>query len=553
MLSRLQISNYALIDNVDLTFNKGFTTITGETGAGKSILLKALNLLLGDRVDTSVLKQSENKCFLEAEFDISGLNLKDLFTELDFDYEEKTIIRREFTAEGKSRSFVNDSPVQLTSLKKLGEHLISIHSQHESIHLLDANYQLDVLDHVAGIAEEVKAYRKKYRELQRKIHQLAELKVEDIEARKEKDYLEFLLTELESAELSKLDLAELEANSAKIENAEKINEGIAFALSIFENDTIGPLNGIRNLIETFQDLSKYDPKYADILSRLLSVKIEMDDMENEISGLSSDIDFSEEDAQLIQEKMELINNLLFKHHLTEVNDLIQLEKELSEKLKTITGREDEIVALEKDLSQLKNIVQVEAEAISKSRKKAIPEFEKKIKSLLGELAMPDAELKVELISNEQPDNNGLERIDFLFKTNMGGGFLKIKKIASGGELARLMMSILSTLSNHKNLPTLIFDEIDTGVSGEVAAKIARQFELMGQQIQLIAITHLAQVAARGKQHLHVAKEIVKGKTVSTVRSLDNQEERIIELAKIISGEDVNDAAKENALHLLNNT
>jgi DNA repair protein RecN (Recombination protein N) len=551
MLKRLDISNYALIENVNLTLNEGFTVITGETGAGKSILLKALNLLLGERADTAVLKQSEKKCVLEAELDISKLALSRFFDANELDYDDHCIIRREFNTAGKSRAFINDTPVQLSVLKSLGEKLISIHTQHQTLQILNSNFQLDVLDHFAGIEKIVTNYSKTYASYRNKVNSLIELQVKDREARKEKDYLAFLLTELEAANLAKLNLEELKQKSAKIENAEKIQTAIQFAQSIFENDSFSPSIGIKTLIETFDELKQFDPSFADISARLWSLKIELDDIEGEVSNSGDDELYTEEEAVLIKEQLEQFNNLSFKHNLTEVDQLIALQESISADLDAISSLENNITTLESEISKLKKDLNQEANSIQSKRKAATAKLEKEIKTRLNELAMPNAELKIDLTEKEKLSTTGFDQIDFLFKTNLGGSFSSIKKVASGGELSRLMLVVLSILSEKKNLPTLIFDEIDTGVSGEVASKMALAFDKMGTKIQVIAITHLPQVAAKGKTHLHVSKQTSADKTNTHVQSI-TADERIDVLAGMISGEEITQAAKENAANLLSN-
>jgi DNA repair protein RecN (Recombination protein N) len=550
MLKRLEISNYALIENVSLELNSGFTVITGETGAGKSIILKALNLLLGDRADTSVLKQSEQKCFLEAEFDIRGLDLESFFRENELDFENNCIVRREFTTSGKSRVFINDTPVQLTQLKSLGEQLVSIHSQHQTLEILGASFQMQVLDAFSGILPVVKTYQKDYKNYRDKVNEHIQLKVKDLENRKEKDYVSFLVNELKMADLDNTDMDELKSQSDKIENAEKIIEGLGLAKSVFENETYGPMNGINTLLETFEELKAYDSRYADIHARLLSLKIEMDDLGAEIDGQGDDYELSDEDAKLIKEKMDLLNQLCFKHNLSEVSELKALQENLESQLNDIDSLEDKMNQLALEIDKMKVELTKTATEISKSRQSNLKKLAEEVENILNVLGMPDAQLKVELQTTETLGPNGFNEIEFLFNTNKGGNFLPIKKIASGGELSRLMLAILSILSEYKKLPTLIFDEIDTGVSGEVASKIAAEFMKMGKKIQLISITHLAQVAAKGKMHLHVSKSSAGEKTTTEVKKLQG-DDRINELAKMISGEQVTEAAKENALHLLN--
>lgn len=550
MLLRLEISNYALIENVSIKLDNGFSVITGETGAGKSILLKALNLLLGGRADISVLKQSEKKCFLEAEFNISKLGLKAFFAQNELDFDEHCIVRREFSPNGKSRGFINDTPVQMNLLKELGDQLLAIHSQHEALEIFNANFQMNVLDAFAGIQENVLEYELGFKLYRQKVAEHIELQVKDMQNRKEKDYLSFLINELKLADLDNTDLDELKSKNDSVEHAEKISEELSLAQSIFDNDTYGPQTAIKTLIEAFTNLKKYDGKYADIHSRLMSLKIEMDDLANEIERYNEGSDLSPAEVQMIKEKMDLLNSLTFKHNLSEVTELKELLVRLESQLEEIDSLEENMHQLEKEIAKEKDALTIKAKAISAKRNAAAPELCKNIAASLKHLAMEFAELKIELSPMEKLGTHGLDKVEFLFKTNKGSSFLPIKKVASGGELSRLMLTILSLMSQHKNLPTLIFDEIDTGVSGEIAAKIANEFVKMGERIQLISITHLPQVAAKGTYHFHVSKSNEGEKTATDVIVLKG-EDRINELAKMISGEEVTAAAKENAVYLLN--
>jgi len=550
MLCRLEISNYALIENVDLTFEKGFTTITGETGAGKSILLKALNLLLGERVDTSVLRQSENKCFLEATFDLSQLKLKTFFDQYELDYETQCIVRREFTNAGKSRCFINDTPVQLNILKELGEKLISVHTQHETLSLFDVDFQFDVLDYYSELQVLVANYSKKYKTYRELVNQLAALQNQEAENRKDRDYKTFLLNELLEANLDKLNLDSLQSNYHKIQNAEKISEALKNASDLFASEQRSPINALRTLVQIFEDLKNFDSKFNEIHARLLSSKIELEDIESEMQNQADNLDFSDKEAQFVKEKIDSFNALTYKHNVQTIERLIELRNKLETEIKEIESVEKSVIDTEQKIENLLSELNKEAKTISKKRHSKIAELETTIHALLANLSMPDAQLKIDLKQLDKIGPHGIDSIDFLFKTNLGGQFLPIKKIASGGELSRLMLTILSTLSTTKKLPTLIFDEIDTGVSGEVAAKMATEFMRIAKNIQIIVITHLPQVAAKGFVHLHVGKENKEDKTVTFVKKL-NQKERVIELAKMISGEKITDAAKKNALNLLN--
>jgi DNA repair protein RecN (Recombination protein N) len=549
MLKQLEIANFALIENVSLDFKSGFTSMTGETGAGKSILLKALGLLMGERADTAVVKGAEKKCVLEAVFNIEPLGLKTFFHSHDLDYEASCIVRREITTSGKSRAFVNDTPVSIAILKELGSHLIAIHTQHQTLQVLTTAFQTEVLDHFAGIASEVEAYQVVYKEYQAAKNKWFELQLKEKENRKEKDYLAYLIEELSVLRLEKIDLENLESQALRLENSEKINQSLSFARSVFENDSFSPAIGIKTLIECFDELKQYDENFAAISARLLSLKIELDDIEAEVNRLDTDPDIDPEEASQIQEKIEAINALLFKHNLQKIDQLLALQQQLTKDLDTIATVEQDLAAYEKKVKTLEKELSTSAQSISQKRKAAQPKLCQKVGQVLEQLSMKNAELDILIDPLEKAGPTGIDQIDFQFKTNMGGQFAPLKKIASGGELSRLMVALLSILSEKKNLPTLIFDEIDTGVSGEVAGKMAHLFQNMGKSIQLIAITHLPQVAGKAAQQLHVHKEINNKKTVTRVEEI-NQDQRINVLAGMMSAGEITAIAKENAANLL---
>lgn len=550
MLCRLEVSNYALIENVDLTLEKGFTVITGETGAGKSILLKALQLLLGERSDSGVLKNSEKKCFLEATFDVSALKLESFFEEHELDFDKRCIVRREFSAAGKSRCFINDTPVQLNVLKALGENLISIHSQHETLSLFDTGFQFDVVDYFAGIQNDVNAYKKNYRHYKELLRQLEILEETEARNRKERDFKSFLLNELIDANLDKTNWNKLLEDYNQLQHHEKIRELISQSVQILENENHNPSRQLRLLVAAFDELKNINSSYTDIYTRLKSVQIELDDLSKEIENMSGGAEFSESESLIIREKIDLFQALLYKHNLQKAEQLIEVREKLKHELTEIESIENAVEQTKKEIGKLIAQLKKNAATISDKRKVEAKALEKTIRSILINLSMADAELHIDLSDSDELNPFGQNEIDFQFKTNRGGQFLPLKKIASGGEMSRLMLAILSTLAETKNLPVLIFDEIDTGVSGEVASRIASEFARMGKNLQLIAITHLPQVAARGTHHFHVAKEAEDNKTKTFIKKL-TKKERIQELAKMISGEKVTDAAIENAENLLN--
>lgn len=550
MLCRLDISNYALIENVNLNFESGYSVITGETGAGKSILLKALNLLLGERADASVLKQNDKKCVLEAEFNINNIVSQTFFEENDIDYDTQTIVRREFTTSGKSRVFINDTPTSLSTLKSFGSQLVKIHTQHQTLELFNKHFQLEVLDSYAGLEDDVLIYSELYSKYKADKHKLIELKLKDAENRKEKDYIEFLVKELEDANLDTVNISELENEYLKIQNWSSIKDALQSALSIFQESEGSPTQKIDALLTTLDPLQKIEPIYNELILRLNSAKIELQDIESELENKNDLDDLDEEKAIEVKEKIESINALSYKHNVNSIDELIILRDQLSTQISGFSSVETEIQTLEEVIQKNELKLNHLADSLNSQRQAKIEDLEGAINTILNQLAMPNAELKIELNVDKELNLHGKNTIDFLFKTNLGGNFLSIKKTASGGELSRLMLAILVIMAKTKSLPTLLFDEIDTGVSGEVAAKMANVFDTLGQKSQLITITHLPQIAGKGKRHYHVFKSDTEDKTRTKVVLLSN-EERINELAKMMSGEIITDSAIENAKELLN--
>lgn len=550
MLCRLEISNFALIENVNLNFQAGFSVITGETGAGKSILLKALGLVLGERADASVLKQNENKCFVEAVFNIESLDLEDFFLAHELDFDHTCILRREFNQTGKSRCFVNDTPVQLQVLKDLGEKIVSLHSQHETLSLLNNHFHFEMLDAFAGIYAETQTYQKYFSDYKKRLNDLAMLRETDAKNRKEKDYKEFLLNELNAANLQQTNIEKLSEQLLRIQNTEKIAgllSKITNNLSLDESNLISQLKQIANWVD---ELKKLDPSSTSIAERLQVVRIDLADIAREFEDFSEHSEISEESVQTIKEKMDAFHALSYKHNVKTVEELILLKDNLEKELSQIENIENLVLQTEKEIEKLyQNLISI-AHKLSQKREKRIPDFCKSIHGVLSDLMMEDAKIQLDLKKALELNKHGLDELEFLFKTNKGGDFLPLKKIASGGELSRLMLAILSVISASKKLPVLIFDEIDTGVSGEVAARMATEFQRIGKSLQLIVITHLPQVAAKGNRHLHVYKESSANKTHTFVKEL-TKDERIEQLARMMSGEKVTKAALENAESLLN--
>lgn len=550
MLNKIEISNYALIDNLSLNFYNGYSVITGETGAGKSIILKAIGLLLGNRADHSVLKSNENKCILEASIDISGLNLENEFNEIDIDYDPISLFRREFTPNGKSRIFINDTPTSLNNLKFIGEKILKIHTQHETLDLFDKNFQLETIDTFSDNLENQINYTSEYKKHKDNLKELVSLESEEATLRKELDYSNFLLEEFKGIDIENIDFKNLFSQFEKIENWSNIQSELSGALNILQNDRETISQSLKRATDHLGSIETLSTTYSGLKERINSLKIELDDIEQDIESELSGTDINEENSQVIQDQINQINSLLYKHNLSEPIDLLDVKNKLEENIGNFNSIENRIETLKKTITKEEKNLFKKAQLLSKIRKSSLIEFEQNIHSILKELGMSDAELKVNLTQEDKISSNGIDKIDFLFKTNLGGQFLGISKTASGGELSRLMLSILFITSKKKKLPTLIFDEIDTGVSGEIAAKMANLFNKMGEHSQLISITHLPQIASKAKVHYHVKKETSDNSTHTKVIELNNNE-RIEELAKMISGEAITDAAINNAKLLLN--
>lgn len=550
MLTGLSIKNYALIDQLQVNFNDGFTIITGETGAGKSILLGGLSLILGKRADLSSLRNTEKKCIIEATFDISNYNLKSLFTAEDLDYESQTIIRREILPSGKSRAFVNDSPVNLSSLQLLGEKLIDIHSQHETLQLTDDNFQFQVIDALAETSENLETYKgylKTYKLLQKELNQLQQFQAEAI---KEHDYNAFLLNELVAAHLKPDELAELEEEFEVLSNVESIQEKLETVNQLLSEEQIGVLTNLRELKNTMQKLALISSNYKDLSERVNSTLIELDDVASEVERFQSELDVNPKRLEVVEGKLSAINNLMQKHMVKTIPELIEIREQLAQKVEATEHVDKDILNKEKEIKVVVKQLDSEAAIITKKRNDAIPKLITQLEEILSHLGMPNAQFKITLNNSETFLFNGKDELEFLFSANKGGQFNTLKKAASGGELSRIMLSIKSILSKYIKLPSIIFDEIDTGVSGEISNKMADIMSQMSQKMQVFSITHLPQIAAKGNTHFKVYKEDVDNVTTSNLIQLD-YEERVVELAQMLGGSKLSDSAIAHAKQLLN--
>jgi DNA repair protein RecN (Recombination protein N) len=549
MLKTLSIRNYALIDALEIDLAKGLTIITGETGAGKSILLGALGLLLGDRADSSSLYDKEQKCVVEGTFQVKEYGLKDFFEENDLDYANETVIRREITPEGKSRAFINDTPVNISLLKMIANNLVDVHSQHETLTLNESSFQLEAVDAVASSGELLAEYKTAFKNFRKVSEQLRDLNEKEAKAKKDLDYFNFQFEELNAAQLKKDQQPELEAELQTLENAEAIKSGLsksAFTLDGAEESLLAALTDIKN---TLSQLAKFNPQVAQLSERINSAHIELKDISSELESLNDEIIHDPKRIEEVQERLDVIYRLQQKHSVKTIEELIVLRDELEKKISDIGSLEMQIKSLEAEQEKLRGKVLDLAGKLSKKRATAAPKLAKEVKETLQQLGMPNAELNVQIEKVESPAASGMDKVTFLFSANKGSVAQQLNKVASGGELSRLMLSLKSLLAKHTSLPTIIFDEIDSGISGDVAAKTGLILEQMAGRMQVLTITHLPQVASKGKSHLFVYKEEGGKRTVTRIKTL-TKDERVQEIAKMLSAGKVGEAAIKNAKELL---
>lgn len=551
MLTSLSIKNYALIDNLQVSFNNGLSIITGETGAGKSILLGGLSLILGKRADLSSLKDATKKCIIEAVFEVSNYNLKSFFETEDFDYEEQTIIRREILPSGKSRAFVNDSPVNLSSLQLLGERLIDIHSQHQTLQLTSNDFQFQVIDALANNDELLQNYAaelKAYKSLKKELEELFNFQAEAI---KEHDYNSFLLNELVEANLIEGELQTLEEEYETLNNIEGIKEKLSESYQLLSEEQIGVLTTLTAVKNNLQNIAGLSSKYEDLFNRINSSLIDLDDVFNEIDALQDGLEADPNRLETVDSKLETLHNLMQKHVASDVSELITIKTELEEKVAVTENLDTTIEKKQAKIQTKTNQLKTLSKQISKKRLEVILELKKQLETLLADLGMPNAQFKIEVLySPETFFANGQDQLSFLFSANKGGNFNELKKAASGGELSRIMLAIKSVLSNYIQLPTIMFDEIDTGVSGEISNKMGDIMLQMSKTIQVFSITHLPQIAAKGHSHFKVYKEDVDEVTQTNLVKL-NHDERVVEIAQMLGGVEMSSSAIAHAKELLN--
>ena len=534
---------------MDVTFPGKLTVITGETGAGKSIFLEALGLVLGNRADLSALRNRSKKCVVEAEFDIGELDLKNFFENEDLDYDPILILRREINAEGKSRSFLNDTPVSLQVLKSISEKLIDIHSQHQTLQLNQANFQMEMVDAFAGSLNVLKQYKKIFAQLSKAKNHLSELEAQEAQAKKELDYIQFLCNELDEAHLKVGDLKALEEESLMLENAEMIKNSLANANTVLLSGEVNVLNSLTQVKQTLQSLNKFGNKYQELFERLNSSYIELKDISTDLENAENLVNVDNQKLDALNNRIDLLNRLLKKHNVKQEEDLIKIKVEIEEKLTRFGSLENEIDKTKKQILSLEKETTSLAKELTLLRKSAVVAIEKETKSLLAELSMLNAQFKVELGQLTQLNSTGLDSVKFMFSANKGGDLSELHKVASGGELSRLMLSLKSLLATKKKIASIVFDEIDTGVSGDVADKIGSILQRMGENMQVVVITHLPQMASKGQHHLFVYKEDDSEQTVSFIKEL-SADERTLEVAKMLSTGQPTAAALSNAKELL---
>ena len=549
MLQHLHIQNYALIEDLSVDFTDGFSVITGETGAGKSILLGALGFVLGERADAGVLFDKDKKCVVEVQFQLKDELLKPLFEEHDLDFDTDCILRRELNPQKKSRAFVNDTPVSLQAIKEIGSQLVDIHSQHDSLLLIDAGFQLHLLDEIAQNNELLDQYKQgfaQYNVLSRRLKELQTLAEKNIG---ENDYLKFQLDELQKAQLQENEYAEMEQSLNVMENAEEIKTLLINADGLLGNADNAILPQLNELSAALHRLGQLLPQTSELQQRVESTQVELKDIAYDLERLQDDTQLDEERMQELQERMDLLNRLMMKHHVKDFEDLIRLRDEIEAKVNAFENIDKDIEQAEKSLTEQTTLLKQLASKLHTQREKAAKGFSAGVAELTHQLAMPHAVFQIILEPLTTFSSTGLDEVHFLFSANKGVEVAELSKVASGGELSRLMLSIKSVVSQHNYIPTLIFDEIDTGVSGEVAAKIGSIMQGMGSSLQLISITHLPQVASKAQHHFFIYKDNEGSRTQSHIKLL-KAEERVTEIAKMLSNDKVTPEALKAAEVLL---
>lgn len=550
MLTNLSIKNYALIENISVEFKDQLSIITGETGAGKSVLLGALGLVLGKRADSSTLKDEAKKCIIEGQFSIGNYKLEDFFEEEDLDYEEETIIRREILPSGKSRAFINDTPTTLAVLNQLGEQLIDIHSQHQTLQLSDEKFQLGIIDAIAGNEAKLNSYRKGLTIYRKQQKALKDLLATQESAKAQYDYNLHLYEELKKADFKENEQEELEQTLDKLNNSEEIRINLSEAYALASAEEVGLQSQLHSFSSNLGKISGFSKEYAELFERANSIKIELDDLTQELERLNEGVDYDPVKIEQLNDRLQLLYDLQKKHSVGTISELKEIEAGLDEKVAVVDSANEHLAQLESELKDTTDKLNDLAGKISNARAKAIPVFVGKLEAILVNLGMQNTRFKFNLNQTESFGANGKDELELMVSANKGGNFGVLKKVASGGELSRIMLATKAILCEYLNLPTIIFDEIDTGVSGDISQKMADIMNVMSEKMQVITITHLPQIAAKGDQHYKVFKEESENDVVTKLVEL-SENERIIEIAEMLSGKNASSTAIEHAKDLLN--
>ena len=550
MLKNLSIKNYLLIDDLSVSFNNGFTVITGETGAGKSILVGGISLILGKRADLSVNRDKSKKCIIEGVFDIGSFDLKSMFDENELDYETETILRREISSSGKSRAFINDSPVNLSQLSHIGSKIIDIHSQYQNIEVLNSEFQFELLDLISNNEDNILKYKYLYEDFRVKSKELNELIDKKQNLIQTIDYNKFILDEIDNANILDEDLDELENMQNSLSNFEETSSELNKSSQIISDDEVGLITSLLKLKNSIDKVSNNSQKFNLISQRISSIKIDLEDISFEIDNFLDSLEQNPEKLNKIINKIDIINNLFRKHSLNSIKELSVFRDNLALKVNTTKNIDNEIQLLQtvcEDLNLKLNNIAIQ---IHEKRKSVINDLTCEIENVLNELGMVNSKFKISLFKTENFYSNGMDTIDFEFLANKGYEFKKIKDAASGGEMSRIMLSIKSIMAKYKKLPSIIFDEIDTGVSGEISKKMGTIMKELGSRIQTFSITHLPQIAAMGESHFLIYKNDIDGYTKTMISRL-NDSERIVEIAKMLEGNNASESAYTHAKQLLN--
>ena len=549
MLRSLSIRNFALIEESNIDFNSGFSVITGETGAGKSIILGALGMLLGQKADVGSLKNPNEKCVVEACFDVSKYCLNDFFEQNEIDYDDECIIRREISPAGKSRAFVNDSPVNISVLKQLGDYLVDIHSQHQNLLISNSDFQLSVLDVVAESADALSVYKAKYSEFKADSDKLKNAISAASRAQNDLDFIQFQFKQLEDAKLVVGEQTELEQEQSMLQNAESIKESLSKSQWLLDGDEHSVVCSLKESLAALNESANTYPKLEDVIQRINSAYIDLKDVAHEIDGMMSDVEANPDRLNAVNDRLDLIYSLQHKHKVESVEDLVKIRDSFKKQLSDVENSDEFINELKQQVEKDRKELTKMADSLSDLRSKQAPELQTRLDDILHQLGMPNASLKIDMQKNDNFGPNGVDLVSFLFSANKDKNFQPISNIASGGEMARVMLSLKFILSESKNLPTIIFDEIDTGVSGDIASKMGSIMQQMGRNMQVVSITHLPQIAAKGAYQYKVYKTDSDVTTSSHITLL-NDDERVTFIAKLLSGDKVTDAAIQNAKELL---